>query len=546
MFTTQERRTLAERKLQHVEWGNAASFVFIDSADDEQWRALEKVIARAADGDEVGAGVRDLDVLDPLRQVFAIVRAHGCQTVIFEHRYVDQDFLSDYAAFWSEQFADRQRIAKRLHFFKRRVTPDELLELPSDDSYLGYTIIRPTGLGPLGRTVLTPPTEAPGVDSVLTRVTDRPSLFGNELHVTGVPFMQQDGEFLRCAHTAAWICNHVSWRNGVVSRMVTGQIATLPSADTSPHRPLPASGLNWDQLQGIFSAMGLPAGFYEVDAMPPVPAPLTEPEGYGEDLDVTRAHDRRIAVEAIRRVVCPNLNSGLPVIVLTDEDHAFTLVGWRHADDGDPELIACDDQRGPYVITDPVIKSLGEPRPRNCWESIMVPLPASVMLSGIAAELDARSTVQLTQDAVAKGRSDVQMTELAALAPRLAQLDGDVSVRSRLMLGRAYKQALDRARADTARTLFRMAHLPQWVWVVEFQDRVLRSTGEDCVLAEIVFDASSTDSMPIQCLISTQTLSRDLAEARRGREPAEYEADGGKRPWRSLIVDRPTRGTMTP
>src|SRR4051794_19017062 len=94
---------------------------------------------------------------DPLRQIFDVVREGGCATVVVENRYVDADFRSDFAAFWSGRFEPRTGFTRRMHFFSRRIGEDDLHDLPDEPGYLGYVILRPTPYGPVGRAVLAPP-----------------------------------------------------------------------------------------------------------------------------------------------------------------------------------------------------------------------------------------------------------------------------------------------------------------------------------------------------------------------------------------------------
>ena len=110
-----------------------------------------------------------------MRQVLRIAREGGCRSVVVEERYIDPDYRSEYSAFWSRRFEERRPLAKRLHFFAAPIEPETLHVAPPAGSYLGYTVLRPTDLGPVGRTVLRPPPRLG--DAVLTTVRDRPSLF---------------------------------------------------------------------------------------------------------------------------------------------------------------------------------------------------------------------------------------------------------------------------------------------------------------------------------------------------------------------------------
>jgi hypothetical protein len=137
---------------------------------------------------------------EPLARVFAIARANRCLSVVEENRYVDADYRSEYSAFWSQRFARTPAFGRRLHFFRRRIRDEQLSRLPTDAGYLGYTVLKPISPGRVGRTVLVPPRRLRR--ATLTMATDEISLFGTQLRVTGAPFCEQDGEYLRCAHAA--------------------------------------------------------------------------------------------------------------------------------------------------------------------------------------------------------------------------------------------------------------------------------------------------------------------------------------------------------
>lgn len=501
------------------------------------------------------AGPLEVEVLAPLQRILEVERLGGCETVLVEERYVDLDYRSDYSAFWSRRHTQLTEAARRLHFFAMRIGRDEAHVLPAaaQDRYLGYSVLRPTPLGPVGRTVLKPPPAMKLAN--LCMVEETPSLYGVELPIRGVPFSQQDGEFLRCAHAAAWLCHYVAWSRGVIPRMLSAEIAGLPAVERSKHRPLPSSGLTTEQLQGVFSTMGIPAVFYDVNDLPEPPAPLEEPADADRGIferqksrsekhaATLAAHGEEVQRERLLRIACKYLNSGFPVVVFTrgeKDNHAFTLVGWQQTPDG-VQLIACDDQVGPYETIDDV---LDKAAPRGGWTALMIPLPELVHLDGEAAETRSRSIAiaqaRLAQDSDGE---DVQGTDFGAFAERLRHLRKGISIRSRLLRGRDLKAALveRQHRTGDALRLYRLADLSEWVWLVEFQDTARQRNGENCVIAEVVFDSTSHDLNPVTSLSSTLRESRDNALIR-ADAPAELSiapGAGADEPWPSLINPRP-------
>lgn len=486
--------------------------------------------------------------LGPLARILEVAGLGGCRSVVVEHDYTDHDWRSDHGAFWSARHERFDPLTDRLHFFAADVTADDAYDLegvPPND-YLGYCVLRPTELGPVGRTVLRPPPDMR--PRALCTVTETPSLFGNELRVTGVPFMQQDGEMLRCAHAAAWLCHYVGWSRGIISRKLTAELAAM-SASGSKHRPMPSSGLNGEQMQRLFGKLELPALFFDVHDLPDTPAPMTEPAGgpMREILDGLRERRRSASPgepspeeqrrERLMRVICKYVNSGLPVVVFTRRDrehHAFVIVGWRDDGDGQVTLIACDDQVGPYELLD---GAAGRDDLRGDWVSLMVPLPRPVLLTGEAAETRARAIVVL---AAARADPTKQEADLAALAPDLETLrGGDVSIRSRLLRGRDLKGLLraDERGRDAVR-LLRLARLPEHVWLVELHSRQARRDGRPCVLAELVFDSTSHDLRPAVITSASRTQARDEARLLVDGPGDNTVATGPGHEWESLINPR--------
>lgn len=412
-----------------------------------------------------------------LRQCLTVARDGGCKTVIVENRYVDADYRSEFSAFWSLKFAGRPGFGRRMHFFSEELADGDVHKVPDEcASYLGFIVLRPVPNGPVGRTVLKPPLQMTAKAATLATVTERVSLFGAALSVTGVPFLQQDGEFIRCAHAAAWTCHYAAYCRGVVPRRLTAELVEYSPTVLSFDRPLPSTGMNYHQMQAVFSRVGQPALMYLLGALPTVqgvsePSPA-DPSAPGGTWD-TRLFS----------VICRYLNSGFPVLVGT-EDHAFVLVGYYEeyvAGTKFIRFIACDDQVGPYEVIDDPFHDV-----RGAWEAIMVPLPPRAWLAGEAAENDAYETLYGLLYAPAASSP----AEWIDLGTRVAA--GDVSLRTMLVRGRDFKRSLiTQGRPEDVVRELRLARLSNWVWVVEAQDRSARLAGLPCVLAEFVYDSTS-------------------------------------------------------
>jgi hypothetical protein len=447
----------------------------------------------------------------PLHQVFRVARAGGCKTVVIENRYVDLDYRSEYAAFWSSKFDGQSPFARRFHFFTSELSEGGLHRLPEDAGYLGYSVIRPVEYGRVGRTVLKPPPDLH--NATLTTIVDEVSLFGNVLEVRGVPFCEQDSEFLRCAHAAAWICHYIAYRRGLVGRRSTGEIVDLSPSMLSPERALPSKGMTLNQLQAVFGGLDQPALFYGLRNMPIVPG-VPDPDPPDPDTngqtDPPGFWDKRMI-----SIICRYLNSGFPVLIGA-QDHAFILVGWRREGDGQVSFIACDDQIGPYeVIGDPFTHY------KAPWDSIMIPLPPKVYLSGESAEGNAHGVFRSIA-----GQAD----HLKFLEKGL--LDHTVVLRTMLRTGAELKLEIEtRTKSDEVLQLVRYARLPRWVWIIEAHDKPTCEVGEPCVLAAAIYDATSFDRQPPVDILSMPGL---VAVYPPDGAPLET-SNGSTEPWSSLL-----------
>lgn len=450
----------------------------------------------------------------PLDQVFDVAREGGCRTVVIENRYVDVDYRSEFTAFWSLKFDNQSPFARRFHFFAAELDEDRLHALSDEEkgSYLGYSIVRPVPHGRVGRTVLCPPPELDG--ATLTEIIDEVSFFGNPLEVRGVPFCEQDSEFLRCAHAAAWICHYTAARRGQVGRRSTAEIVELSPTALSPERALPSQGLNHNQLQVVFGALDQPALLYGLSHLPRVVGvedPVSPDEEDAAEETPAGLWDTRMV-----SIICRYLNSGFPVLIGA-EDHAFVLVGWRRDDEGQVQFVACDDRVGPYELIPSPFQHYKTP-----WDSIMIPLPPKVYLSAESAEGRAHEIF----------RSFAEQTEqLREMEEGL--VDGSIELRTTLRTCASYKHAVgELTRSDEILSLLRNARLPHWVWVVEAHDRKLCEKGEPCVVAAAIFDSTAFDSEPPLDILAMPGMTIVYPPD----EADNVRSDGSAKPWGSLLT----------
>ena len=426
----------------------------------------------------------------PLLRCFEVARANGATTVVIETRYIDLDYRSEYSAFYSRTFQAIPDSAHRLHFFRAPLRSEQLWQLPVDHGYVGYMVVRPSELGRVGRAMLPAP---PGLESaVRTAVTDRVNFFGQELRVEASPFVQQDTQLGRCAHSAAWMCHFSAFLRGDVSRRPMAAFSLSADPGLGLGRPLPSPGLTVHQLLELLRIFDLPPAFYYVQNLPPssqLPWPEPDPTPPSDAPDRHPGFwDWRII-----RIVCRYLNSGLPVLVGT-RDHAFVLCGYRRdVREGARDWITFirhDDQRGPYLLVGDVLNDIDSSGySYSPWEYLIVPLPEKLWLPPEPVEATGAFLMQGLATNVA--RQVPEATQLSA-----AITAGELALRTFAIRSNSFKASLDGRLEPSLVREYRLARLPRYTWVVEAIDRRLRAAGQPCVLGEAVFDATSSETLP--------------------------------------------------
>ena len=461
-------------------------------------------------------------------------------TMVEESSYFDLDYRSEVAELIDSSFDLQLTDVARLHFFSEPVggAGERIFDYVerAREAYLGYTIISPSSPARIGRSIVSPMTRLPGIDDpvkaasqIRTAVMEPVQLFGISLVATGVPFMEQDGNLLRCAHVSAWMCHYAAVLRGAVSRRPSAHFHRSGDAQSIGRR-FPSSGVSTQELTAMLTASDLPPDVMDADAL-------------GEKRPLTWA-DRSELLEAVKVVesdpeelkrlwihenlaaaVCRYLNSGIPVILARDSlGHTQVVVGYLREKDLSPRksdgadthsdvvaFIVSDDQKGPYVVVP--IGEIVEEFTNEAWAAtqLVVPLPRSLWMSGDAAERIA----SITFPAAAKGRkkrlrSWARMKDDPKLAAthqrKLGEFEKGLTgpgvdkytIRTYATTGVDFKDSFSeriRTRAVDDDELVRGAavvHLPKYVWVVEVLDRALRRAASPSVVATMVLDATHT------------------------------------------------------
>ncbi len=386
---------------------------------------------------------------DVLRTILGQAFALGAQAAVIEYRYLDADYRSEHARFYTTTFRRYPSVTCRLHLFEQPpppalASPTDIARFTTDRGYLGYVVLRPVPAAPVGRVMLRSPVTIRA--AITCEATDRVNLLGEPLKVSAAPFLAQDAQLLRCAHATLWVTGYLHHLRWGASRLLPGDIVDAVPTGSGYGRAVPSPGLTIGQLSGAASTIGLPPLVYSLDALP--------------------------SGESLPRIACRYLNGGIPVTV-AGGGHAFVLVGYQRTDPGTPDeriqFIRQDDEVGPYQLV-PNFR-LDTYRP---WQYLVIPLPEKLYLSGEEAEAIGRSRL------VAEHDSAGQPLDL-----------NQVTFRSTPILSNEFKIALeDRGMPADQAAIYRRMPMSRWIWVVEAVDRALRRSEQPCVIAEAVIDAT--------------------------------------------------------
>jgi hypothetical protein len=406
--------------------------------------------------------------------------------VILEREYIDADYRDEFSHFYAHVFEQLPNRCERLHFL-------------GDDGYLGFVSLRPIRKRPVSRTMLTPPRSDV---ACLAKATAQ--VFEERFEFETFPYISQDARYGVCAHACIWMVAYYHHLRHQTRRIFMSDIVDAARLPHETFRINPSGGLSVEQMSAAFRELDLPAITYPVDALTAnataqvlgerkpdkrvkaVEArevgPAVPQHHEGADGQATSDDQRELSPEEqarvveltraeVERVICPYLNSRLPVVVVTD-DHATVLVGYgRRRGKDHLYFVRHDDSLQPYGR----VKAWNKDR-RGSWALIMVPLPGRIYLAGEIAEGISRQQLH----ALVTDKSDLEHL-----------VDADTRIRSYCIRAFEYKQQMvERGLPDDVRASQARTPTSNWIWITELQDRNAAKLGKRCVIGELALDAT--------------------------------------------------------
>lgn len=507
----------------------------------------------------------------PAKRVFEAFEAN---IAIAEDSYFDVDYRSEFAAIQESTFAASDPDTIRLHFFQgQRPAPgmgihgfltyvercvaatrevialsqsssaggDTLLALSPEcepvTRYKGYAILR-TSSPTIGRTMVHPDchdASLPAGDTlakhIRTSVAEEVTIFGVPMRAIGVPFMQQDGNLLRCAHVTAWMSHYTAVLRGYVPRRASAKFSSASGVSSSYGRAYPADGIPALEQIRILIEAGLPPDVIQIDRLmsprdlwwhdrPALHERLREASSPCRKKKHKRRKRKtgrrcRCAEQKVTRVwfvenlvatVCRYLNSGLPVILNIDE-HSRLICGYLRNLDLSPTgeapskevsaFIFHNDEVGPYIVQsiDDLLDEIDDDDTASF--SVLTPLPTGLWLSDLVAEIAAVQLLSsLAMDYITYRSEWVEsgsdaLRDLFEAVTELGQ-GQRYSLRTFAITASDFKPDYA-ARVDDpiASKVCGYAPMPKYIWVSEVHDRDLRDQGLPATVATVVFDGSA-------------------------------------------------------
>jgi len=423
----------------------------------------------------------------------------GARSSIVQERVLDPDFLSEFNAYYSRQFANCGRYCLRVHFFRTQAqtgdAPLDFLGRIEKADYLGFITLRPVARSPVGASFLT----TANSDARIRCMDHFPvHLGGVRFDISGTPFLQQDNAVGACAQASIWMALRTMRKREGDRAFDPAQISGAATRFSVAARILPnRAGLTWTQMLDAVRGAGYSphqVRFAKIASA----IQLTAEE--------TREAKRQIAVY---------LDSEIPVLLLLfppprGAGHAVVAVGYRftgqpaamdlqnisldnkvgvqvpHAAGWVNELIVHNDNSGPYLPL-PNVRVKNSYALEHAYSAIPL-LPADVFLTGeeamaIATNLWLSQIQDITQDQTANEVADFTQRFVVRL----------LLVEKRRLRDWAVTSGVA---AEVAEEL-RLGDLPRRVWAMEihFRDEYAKHAEEDArsVVGFYLLDSTGDD-----------------------------------------------------
>lgn len=218
---------------------------------------------------------KNLSVNQHLKYFYEYLNDLGAKTIVLESRYIDHDYLEDYAGYYVRCFNRYRRTTSRLHFFSNSFnsrqfrtvflnSPEGRLGKQLGNHYLGFMVVKPLPQTIVGRTCFKTYPDDANRRHFPTLHKYCSNLFGLSLSVESLAYQEQDKVVAACATSALWSVFQGSgkiFHHPIPSPVEITKAASLhiPDAGLVPHdaRSLHHSGLTPTQIAHGVRSVGM-------------------------------------------------------------------------------------------------------------------------------------------------------------------------------------------------------------------------------------------------------------------------------------------------
>jgi hypothetical protein len=199
------------------------------------------------------------------------------KTILVENKYTSQTYLDDYKNYYSLSYTNYGKYCKRIHFFSEKLTKKKFNDMLLSEkkgkykkewnSYLGCIVVKPLPKGIIGVTYLKTYNETIKNRKYLSTNTQTINLFGKNLYIETMPYLEQDGLVGSCASSALWMAFQKTSELFHTMKPSPSEITILAGYDSyNTGKVFPSKGLEISQICKSIYNTGLISELRQIDS----------------------------------------------------------------------------------------------------------------------------------------------------------------------------------------------------------------------------------------------------------------------------------------
>jgi hypothetical protein len=223
----------------------------------------------------------DIQRLTNIKKIKGYLDYIHVRTIVVENDYVDNDYLDDVSNYYVTCFKQYDRYCKRLHFFSREYSREEVLAIIMKDvdesvvaqfisDYKGFIVARPLPVAIIGRSLLATYPPDNGRRHYPCTKLNAVHFFGIDLEVRSLEYQEQDTILAACATVALWTSLHKTHELFRTPVRTPAAITRQANEVAYASRPIPSHGLNVQQINNAILRNDLMAEIIDVTEETPL------------------------------------------------------------------------------------------------------------------------------------------------------------------------------------------------------------------------------------------------------------------------------------